>query len=393
MSTRDKLLKVALPIVILLAAALVAVALIELRRPPEKMAASHPGVLVEALPVTVTNYPLQIRASGTVQPAREISVIPQVNGRVVELGRDFAAGSFFAKGELLLRIEPIDYHLAVEQAEASLARAEVELATTESQAAIAREEWQRLGLQGDGEPNPLALYEPQLKNARANLASARTALEQARLNLERTALVAPFAGRVRTRSADLGQYLRAGTPVATFIGSADAEVVVSLPLDDLAWLAIPAPGSDRGGSPARVTLSGHSAPQWEGRIVRLLGEVDPRGRMVQAVIRIRDPYRLATPQPAPPFLDVGQYVDVQFAGPVLEGVVALPRSALRENDTVWVVDEALQLRIRPVEVLRLERDVVLIRTGLQDGEQVVLTQISGAADGQKLRVAAPGGGA
>ena len=98
-------------------------------------------------------------------------------------------------------------------------------------------------------------------------------------------------------------------------------------------------------------------------------------------------------QPAPPFLDVGQYVDVQFAGPVLEGVVALPRSALRENDTVWVVDEALQLRIRPVEVLRLERDVVLIRSGLQDGEQVVLTQISGAADGQKLRVAAPGGGA
>ncbi len=392
MSTRDKLLKVALPIAIILAAALVSVAMIKLRRPPEKQAAAHPGVLVEVQRVETARYPLQIRASGTVQPAREISVIPQVNGRVVALGRDFAAGSFFAKGDLLLRIEPIDYRLAVEQSEAALARAEVELATTESQAAIAREEWQRLGLQGDEEPNPLALYEPQLKNARANLASARTALEQARLNLARTALVAPFDGRVRTRSADLGQYLRAGTPVATFIGSAHAEVVVSLPLDDLAWLHIPPPGSDRGGSPARITLSGHAAPSWEGRIVRLLGEVDPRGRMVQAVVRIRDPYRLAATPSAPPYLDVGQYVDVLFDGPELERVVALPRRALRESGTVWVVDDQMRLRIRPVEVLRLERDVALIRTGLEDGERVVLTQISGASDGQKLRLSETGSG-
>jgi len=388
MSPRDKFLKIALPLLIIVAAIALFAVLMLLKKHPPKLPSVAKGALVEVLPVTREDVAISISASGTVQAHREISLEPQVSGKVVKLGNRFASGAFFAKGDLLLQIEPTDYRLAVEQAEAALARAEVELATTEGQAAIAREEWQRLDLQGDAEPSPLVLYEPQLKNARANVASARASLEMARLNLQRTTLVAPYDLRIRSEQVDLGQFVRSGNKIATLTSSARAEVIASLPNDDLKWLTIPGPGVKAFGSEGQITLrQGETDRVWQGRIDRALGEVDPRGRMVQVAVTVDDPYLLKQNSSQPPYLEVGMFVNVALDGPLLKQVVVLPRRALRDNRSVWLASADNLLEIRPVEILRLEKERVLISGGLEPGDRVILTTLTGAADGMQLRIA------
>jgi len=386
MNSRNKLLKVAIPLLIIVAAVAITVTLVRLKKQPPKRPSALRGALVDVVAATRTDIRLDISASGTVAARQEISLEPQVGGKVMALGKRFASGAFFQQGDLLLQLEATDYRLAVDQAEAALARAEVELATTESQAAIARDEWQRLGLQGDEEPNPLALYEPQLKNARANVASAAASLAQAKLNLARTKLTAPFDLRIRSEQVDLGQYVRAGTKVATLTATDAAYVIVSLPLDDLRWLDIPGPRSHQPGNKAQITLGQRDASDsWDGHIDRALGEVDPLGRMLQVAIKVEDPYRLRQQQSRPPYLEVGMFVHALFKGPQLDGVVVLPRRALRDNASVWLADKDNLLEIRPVEIVRLEKQHVIVGKGLSEGERVILTTLTGAANGTLLR--------
>jgi len=388
MSTRDKFLKIALPLLIIVAAIAIFAALMLFKKQPPKHPAIAKGALVEVLPVTRKDVAISILASGTVEAHREISLDPQVSGKVVKLGKGFASGAFFAKGDLLLQIEPTDYRLAVDQAEAALARAEVELATTEGQAAIAREEWQRLDLQGDAKPSPLVLYEPQLKNARANVASARASFDMAQLNLQRTTLLAPYDLRIRNEQVDLGQFVRSGNKIATLTSSNKAEVIVSLPHDDLKWVTIPGPGVRDAGSEGQITLrQGETDRVWQGRIDRALGEVDPRGRMVQVAVTVNDPYRLKQTASQPPYLEVGMFVNVALEGPLLEQVVVLPRRALRDNRSVWLATENNLLEIRPVEILRLEKERAIISGGLEHDDRVILTTLTGVADGMQLRIA------
>ena len=383
--------KILLPIVVIVCAVAVTALLIMSKKSPPKEAKVQLGALVEVVKVMPQEYPLTVKASGTVEARQQISLEPQVNGKVVALGKGFASGAFFRKGDLLIQIEKTDYRLAVQQAEAALARAEVELATTESQAVIAKLEWERLGLQQQGEEaNPLTLYQPQMKNAQANIASARAALDQTRLNLRRATIVAPFDARIRSEQVDVGQFVRSGSKLATITGSRSAEVIVSIPMEDLAWLSIPS-NNEMTGSRATISINyGKETSIWQGEIIRSLGEVDPRGRMLQVAVKVTDPYRQKEKDSQPPYLEVGMFVDVEFTGPVLSEMIVLPRRALRDNRTVWVADNDGYLRVRPVDVARLAREQVVIESGLKSGERVVLTTLTGAADGMKLRIAGKG---
>ena len=248
MSAKSKLIKIVVPILIIVAGIVVAKLLIAQRPEPKKTARENPGALVETLPVTRGQRQVQVHATGTVQARRQVEITPQVGGRVVEMSPNLVTGGFFREGELLLRIEDADYRLAVEKARAAVAKAEYELASMEGQAKVARQEWARLDLGGKEETNPLVLYEPQVKNAQASLLSAKAALQQAQLDLERTRVRAPFAGVIRSESVDPGQVLRAGTPAAVLAGTDQAEIVVPLPLHELGWLTVPRPGAQQAGS-------------------------------------------------------------------------------------------------------------------------------------------------
>jgi len=377
-------------------------ALIMSRPVPKKAEPGYSAALVQTEQVYSSDLEVTVSGTATVRAEHEVSVIPQVSGTVKSIAKGFAEGAFFKKGDVLLKIDDTDYRLALRQALASEARAEYELEQIKSRADIARREWeliskisspsgrdsdsQQATSPGNEQPNPLVLYEPQMKNAQASLKSASAMVELARLNLERTTIRAPFDCRVRTKSVDTGQYVRTGTIVTVLASTGAAEVVVPLERQELRWLDIPRIGSTGKGSMATIAVPGDSTgASWQGRVVRSLGEVDMKSRTVQLIVAVDDPYGLKRENRERAPLMSGSFVNVKITGRELKGVFSIPRSALRDGNTVWLLDAQSALKIVKVNVARIQGDRVIIDKGLMDGQRLVLTKISGAADGLKLR--------
>jgi multidrug efflux pump subunit AcrA (membrane-fusion protein) len=125
--------------------------------------------------------------------------------------------------------------------------------------------------------------------------------------------------------------------------------------------------------------------EWEGRIVRTEGEIDLKSRMVQVVAQVKDPYGRGKKPDRPP-LAVGLYVEAEIEGRTVEQVAILPRAALRGNSLVYVVDPDNRLRFREVEVLRLTREAVVVRAGLDPGEKICLSPMEAVTDGMQVRL-------
>jgi RND family efflux transporter MFP subunit len=329
-----------------------------------------------------------VRGEGTVRPLREIELVPQVNGKVVFASPVLVNGGEFNKGDTLLRIDPLDYQLAVTLAQARVKDSESRLKVAEEEAAVAREEWRLLyrdkGVESE-DPPALVAKEPQLAAAKAKLAADGADLQKARLNLERTELKAPFNGRVSEESVDIGQYVSSAKPLATLFSTEAAEIVVPFDDEALFWFHVPGftPGNGAG-SPVKVLarIAGRELT-WSGEVVRAEGKLDGRTRMVQVVVRVQKPYARKPP------LAAGLFVTVEIQGRTLENAAVIPRAALRDNNTVWVVDDTGQLVFRRVDVARLGTNQAILRSGLDDGERVVTSGLKVVTDGMKVRIMPP----
>ncbi len=386
MSKKTTIMKIIIPLVLIVFGILIMKALTIRRAEPEKEVRPSTGRLVTVSDVFQKDAEITVNATGTVAAAREISLAPQVEGRITYISPNMVTGGFFKQGDILFEIEDDDYRLAMERTMASKANAEFERSSMESRARIARSEWDRMNIKGKSDPNPLVLYEPQVKNAQAAVASANAAVEQAKLNLERTKVTAPFNVKVSSESIDVGQYIKSGNTVAMLSGTDSAEVIVPLPLDELHWIDIPRDGRSRGSAATVSFTTGTIEHQWHGHVVRSTGEVDPRSRMIQIIIEVMDPYGLKSKNrnPGPP-LSIGTFVNVQIKGTTLKRVVTIPRTAYRSDSTVWLIDGEERLQIREVTPVYFTKDSAIISKGLSEGDRIVLTNISGAANGMKLR--------
>jgi multidrug efflux system membrane fusion protein len=387
----ERKLKIILPIAILVFGAAAAVIMIRSRAPVATRPTSEYTPLVRVIEVKPGDYRFTVAAHGTVRPRTESTLVSEVAGTVVEVAPSFAAGGFFKEGDVLVRIDPVDYQLAVVTAKGQVAQAKVLVQTEEAQAQVAREEWQDLG---GGDAPPLAAREPQLEEARAALDAAEAALQRAERDLARTRIAAPYDGRVRSKLVDVGQYVSPGTPVANVFAVDYAEVRLPIPDSDLAYLDIDVNYNARtasGGavSAPEVLLSADFAGEmrrWWGVIVRVEGEIDPVSRMINLVAQVRDPYGRGDGAAAP--LPAGLFVDAEIQGRMVEDAVALPRSALRGEDRVLIVDAENRLRFRKVEVLRADRSEAVIGDGLQPGERVCLSLLEAVTEGMKVRTTA-----
>ncbi len=382
-----KMKRALLPFLVIVISLVLTFVLVKSRKTPKPHEAPHLGPLVEVGILTKADRQILISGTGSAQSRYEVSITPQVKGRVSKLSPQMVAGGTFQKGELLFAIEDVDYQLAIAHAQATLAQAELELLRNENLADLARKEWHSLNSESDLEPNPLVVYEPQLKSARALRDAAQANVKQAELNLERTRVFAPFDCYVRSEQLEIGQFLNAGAPVATVAGIDQIEIVVPLPLEEIVWLQVPRKGTKQRGSLAKVELqSGGRTFHWQGEITRALGEIDPRNRMARVVVTVNDPFAEDT-EKMNLLNDLlpGMFVNVQILGEELSGVISVPRGAMHDNDTIWVIDDENRLHIREVDILRRERDEVLIRSGLEANEKIVLTNLSGAAEGMLLR--------
>ena len=329
-----------------------------------------------------------VRGEGTVRPLREIQLVPQVNGKVVFASPVLVDGGEFKKGDTLLRIDPLDYQLAVTLAQARIKDSESRLRVAEEEAAAAKEEWQLLykdkGV-ADEDPPALVAKEPQLAAAKAKLAADSADLQKARLYLERTELKAPFNGRVSEESVDIGQYVSSAKPLASLFSTEAAEIVVPFDDESLFWFHVPGftPGNGAG-SPVKILarVAGREL-NWTGKVVRAEGKLDERTRMINVVVRVEKPYARKPP------LVAGLFVTVEIQGRTLENAAVIPRAALRDNNTVWVVDETGLLVFRRVDVARLGTNQAILRSGLKDGEMVVTSGLKVVTDGMKVRLMPP----
>lgn len=349
---------------------------------------AFPAPLVRSKIIKLQDFRLIVRSQGTISPRTESELFSQVSGQVIQVSPQFAAGGFFEKGETLVKVDPRDYEFALSRLKAEVAQAMLRLTQEEAEASIAREEWERLGKKE--EPNPLVLREPQLAQAKSSLASAQAVLQQAALNLDRTQIKAPYDGRVRSKRVDMGQYVSPGAPLATIYAVDYAEVRLPVPDDEMAYLDCCL--DYRGKSPVPlnidVTLRASYAGReykWQGRIVRIEGEIDPLSHMITLVARVEDPYGRDKRSDRPP-LAVGMFIEAEIKGRLAKNVVVIQRSALRGADEVLVIDDESRLHFRSVDVLRIESETVIIASGLNEEERICLSPLETVVEGMKIRI-------
>ena len=378
--------KILLPIAVLAASLLTAALLVAARQDVARTAPVVQPPLVRVLAVAPRPVELVVRTQGTVVPRTESDLVAEVAGRVIWVSPALASGGFFAAGDPLLRIDPVDYRVAVERA-----RAGAEARRSEERVnARNLDRGRRLAGEGLISARDLEIAENAAALARASRREAEAALEQAEIDLARTEMHAPFAGRVREERVDVGQFVARGTTLGRIYAVDYAEVRLPITAEDVAFLSLRLDGAgDDGDGPAvvlRADFAG-AAREWHGRVVRTEGEIDPRSRMVHVVARVDDPYGRAVERPGVP-LAVGLFVAAEIRGRTIPEAVVLPRAALHGADQVLTVDGESRLRVRTVEVLRRQGDEVVVRSGLVAGERVCLSQIEAAVDGMRVRTAA-----
>lgn len=321
---------------------------------------------------------LKVSSQGTVMPSTESDLIPEVSGKVVWISPSLVAGGYFNQGDALLRLEDKDYRAGVDRASAGLKR-------TTAEYEHARFEYQRLKSLEERQLVSRSQMENALRAfrvAEASVRDANAALEQARRDLARTEIRAPFSGLVRSEQVDIGQFITRGAPIAKIYASNDVEIRLPIADRQLAYLSVPI--GHRGELPLdlqpNVTLRAEYAGQefaWRGRVVRAEAEIDVKSRMVHVVARV-DNDAQTTP------LSVGLFVDAEIEGRLAEDVVVLPRTALREGDRVLIVDADDKLHFRKVMPLRLWGDQVLIQGGIEAGERVCISPVQTAIEGMPV---------
>lgn len=379
------------PLALIGAGLLAAHYLIRTRPQAERAPMVEKPMLVEAATVERRDQAVMISGMGVIEPAQSVALQPEVTGRIVELHRSLVPGGLLRAGEVVARIDARDYEYAVERAKAEVERAVLNLKTEQGQQAVARREWKLL----EGEVptsdlgRELALREPHLRNAQAALEGARAALAAAELALERTAIRAPFNALVLDESADLGQLVTPQTKLATLAGVDRYWARIALPVEALRWFVHPDEhGAGGAAATVAVELGSEERLRYPGRVERVLGAVDPVGRMARVLVAVEDPLGLRrkdrSTAPLPLFIDA--YARADIVGVTLEQVVRAPRVALRDGDRFYVMSASDTLEIRPADIVWRGADAVLARGGLDDGDRLIVSRVPLAASGARLRL-------
>ena len=352
--------------------------------------ARETAMLVEVRTAERGRFTPVIEAMGQVVPAREVTLQPRVSGRVIELAEAFEPGGRVAEGTALLRIDPADYQAALRQRRSELAQARADLELEQGRQAVAEQDFELLGEELDEGNRHLVLRQPQLKQARAQVDFAEAALRRAELDLQRTRISAPFDAQILSRDVATGSQVNTGDSLARLVATDRYWVAASVPLSQLRWLRFAERDGEQGAPVSlRHEAAWGSSRSRQGRLQRLVGELDANARLARVLVSVEDPLALRA-EAGTPSMILGAFVRTAIAGRALDDVVRLDRNLLRREDTVWVMEDGA-LAIRPVTVLLRDGDYAYISDGLEQGDQVVVTDLATVVDGAALRVGGAGG--
>jgi RND family efflux transporter MFP subunit len=339
------------------------------------------AALVETITVTRGTYAPQLVVLGTVQPAQDIMLSPRVRGQVTEIAASFVPGGRVRKGDLLLQIDPDDFKNAVQVRQSELEQVEADWEIEVGRRKLAEQELELLGDSIRGINRALVLREPQSASLKSQLSAAQAALERAQLDLERTKLFAPFDAQVLRQSVNVGSQVGPGDDLGQLVGIDEYWVIAAVPVRNLRWVQFPSdqqPGS-------QVTF--HDPDAWGpgvyryGRVARMIGSLDAQTRLARVLITVDDP--LGERSEVPPLI-LGSLIEARIEGIPISDVVRLDREHIHDEDRVWVMKNNL-LEVRSTEVTFRDPQYAYIHSGLESGEEVVITTLATVADGVQLR--------
>ncbi|MBE9537661.1 MAG: efflux RND transporter periplasmic adaptor subunit [Proteobacteria bacterium] len=349
---------------------------------PEKREEGPRPVTVFVETIVPADIALKVVTQAEVRSRIAIDLVAQVSGRIASVSSEFTEGGSFRPGETLVAIEDIDYRLALSQAEARVAEAEVGVEVALADADVARKQ-----LRNTKNPSALALKKPQVAQAKASLIAAKADLEQARVNLDRSRVSLPFEGRITKTYVDLGQFVAAGTPLGQAFATDRVELRLPIKYDQLSALGLPIGyiAEEGGGRSVDIFANiGGLEQRWQGKLVRMDASIDSDTRLIYAIAVVEDPYGKNSSQHSMP-LAGGLYVDVVIQGRSIQKALRIPRSALRAGDTVYVVNKEGLLNIRSVDVIHSSPDFAVIHEGLNPGEQVIVSTIRNPLQGMAVQ--------
>lgn len=341
--------------------------------------------IVRTMALSPRTESVSVAAYGPIIPARRVTIEPQVSGQVIHYHEALVPGGFIGEGEELVAIDPSDYELELAEHESALEQALFELEVEKGRQVVAQREWQLLesDLMESEVNQSLVLRKPHLRRTEAMIRSATNEIARAELALSRTSVTSPFNAMVLDEVIEQGQLVQAGSEIATLVGTDEFWVQATLPMAELRRIQLPGPGQP--GASATVYLdagNGHLVA-WPGTVVRLLSDLEPTGRMARVLISVKDPLGLSGDGSKLPLL-LGSYVRAEVDAGTLTNILVIPRSALREGERIWVVDDENSLHIRDTEILWTRPDTVIIANVINAGEQLVISGVRTALPGMKV---------
>ena len=341
--------------------------------------APAPDVVVEIL--TPKDFQVQISSNGTTTPLTQTVLTAEVGGEVIYRSKKFSEGSSVIEGEILAKIDDTDLQLQYKNALLQLANAEVQYSLQLAEADVAKEAWEKMG---DGVASDLTLKKPQLKQAVALLEVAKAQVSSAEKKLNKTEIVAPYAGRIQNVNIDLGTTIIPGQPVGAIYTSSEIEITLAVKDNDLQFLSIPMDGrkldpSEKALVQIKSFYKGKNQT-WIGRLERVDGVIDPVTRMINLIAVFKNDF-IETDKPN---LPIGLFVEAQIDGIILKDVFSIPVNALSENNEVYTVNNDNELVSRQLSLLKKYSDFVIVKDGLKAGERVVISKLSSASNGIKV---------
>lgn len=321
---------------------------------------------VKVIEIAEADTARQLSYSGAVRARTEMNLGFRVSGKIVE--RVVNVGDRVKVGDLLARVDATDYELAVRSASANLDAAERQVETVK----LVRDRAEQLLSRKFASQAQLDQAVLSYNQALATRDAAKSALSQAENQVLYTSLAADRPGIVTAITADVGQVVGSGTPVATVAVEGEKEVQVAVPETEITNFKV--------GMPVKVGLWSDKALSLDGTVREVAGSADQQSRTFSVRVSLSDDPRVL----------LGMTATVEASASGSTRFVSVPLSALAQKDgypIVWVVDRSTELvRSRPVTLADFTGDGVEITDGLQVGDLVVAAGTQFMADDLKVTI-------
>lgn len=345
-------------------------------KPKREAATKRTAMLVDTKPVSVGDYKTYIDALGVVRSAHHLDLKAQVSGVVQTINAD--PGQRVQAGDTLVKIDPRDYELALQQSQSAYQQALADYQIEQGEQSVAQRDYQRLQQNLNPLQKSLVLREPQLSAAKAEVQAKEAVLEKAKLDLLRTEISAPFDAQILQKNVTVGSHITPSQTLLVLTGTEEFWVEATIPMSQLAWLDT----STDAPSVEITSQTLNASPAITGTIKSVVGELEVQTRMVRVLISVKDPLGLTNNNVPPLILE--DVVRCRLPTKTLKNTVRIERKYLRKNNTVWVMKDE-RLNIRSVKVAYSDQDYAFIQEGLSDGELLVLSDLSRVKEGAELR--------